>query len=98
MTKLNPGIELYRRKMHGVRGYKRGSGNVLSTAQRKAMPKDEFAIPSKAPASGSYPINDPSHARNALSRVSQFGSAAEKAKVRAAVHGKYPSIGMGSDA
>lgn len=29
---------------------------------------------------------------NALARVSQHGTPAEKAKVRAAVHHKYPSI------
>src|SRR5699024_11412436 len=33
------------------------------------------------------------HARNALSRVSQHGSPAEKKRVRAAVRRKYPSIG-----
>jgi len=36
---------------------------------------------------------DASHARNALSRVSQHGSSSEKARVRAAVHKRYPSIG-----
>lgn len=69
---------------------------VLTTKQRKRIPKKNFAIPSKSPGSGSYPINDPAHARNALARVSQFGSPAEKAKVRAAVHRKYPSIGKGN--
>ena len=43
--------------------------------------------------SGSYPINDPNHARNALARVAQHGSPAEQAKVRAAVHRRYPGIG-----
>ena len=62
---------------------------LLSTRARKALPKGSFAEPGKR----AYPINDPSHARNALARVSQFGSPAEKAKVRAAVHRKYPSIG-----
>jgi hypothetical protein len=40
-----------------------------------------------------YPIEDAAHARNALARVSQFGSSSEKEKVRAAVHRKYPGIG-----
>ena len=66
---------------------------ILTTKQRKKMPKGEFAIPSKAPGSGSYPINDPGHARNALSRVSQFGTPSEKAQVRSAVHSKYPDMG-----
>jgi hypothetical protein len=52
------------------------------------MPASSFALPGKR-----YPINDKSHARNALARVSQHGSKAEKAKVRAAVKRKFPSIG-----
>lgn len=61
----------------------------LTTAARKAIPTKSFAGPNR-----SYPIEDASHARNALSRVSQFGSPALKAKVRAAVHKKFPSIGQ----
>lgn len=53
------------------------------------MPATSFVFPGER----RYPINDTAHARNALARVSQFGSAAEKAKVRAAVHRKYPGIG-----
>jgi len=70
----------------------------LSYQSRKSMPKSSFAIPSKKtkanPAGkGAYPIEDKARARNALARVSQFGTAAEKATVRAKVHAKYPSIG-----
>lgn len=61
---------------------------VLTTKERKALPKGDFAL-----AGGRYPINDPSHARNALSRVSQYGTESEKERVRAKVHKKYPSIG-----
>jgi hypothetical protein len=60
----------------------------LTAATRKEIPTGEFAGPKR-----SYPIEDASHARNALSRVSQFGSPSLKAKVRAAVHRKYPGIG-----
>jgi hypothetical protein len=60
----------------------------LTAKARKAIPSKEFAGPDR-----SYPINDASHARNALSRVSQNGSPALKAKVRAEIHNKYPSIG-----
>jgi hypothetical protein len=60
----------------------------LTTAQRNAMPQKEFALPG-----GRYPINDPNHARNALSRVSQNGSSLEKELVRRKVHEKYPNIG-----
>lgn len=61
----------------------------LTTSARKALPKSDFAIPSER----KYPINNPSHARNALSRVAQHGSPSEKKEVRAAVHRKYPDIG-----
>jgi hypothetical protein len=61
---------------------------VLTASARKHIKASNFALPG-----GRYPIEDASHARNALARVSQHGSAAEKAKVRAAVHRKYPGIG-----
>jgi hypothetical protein len=60
----------------------------LTAKARKAIAPRNFALPG-----GRYPIEDASHARNALSRVSQFGSASEKAKVRGAVKRKYPGIG-----
>jgi hypothetical protein len=61
----------------------------LSSSQRKEMPTGEFAIPEKR----GYPINNANHARNALARVSQFGSESEKARVRSAVHRKFPEMG-----
>lgn len=61
----------------------------LSTEARKELPKGDFAIPETR----GYPIHDENHARNALARVSQFGSESEKSRVRAAVHRKYPHIG-----
>lgn len=71
----------------------RAQKGKLSTAERKRIPKSSFAIPEKAPDSGSYPINDKAHARNALSRVAQHGTPEEKARVRRAVAAKYPGIG-----
>lgn len=65
----------------------------LSAATRKALPKSDFALPSKRHGGkGGYPIPDESHARNALARVSQFGSSEQKAEVRAKVHRRFPSI------
>ena len=61
----------------------------LTTKARKAIPTKSFALPGRR-----YPIEDASHARNALARVSQHGSPAEKKKVRAAVHRRYPGIGQ----
>lgn len=60
----------------------------LTSKQRKALPAKDFAL-----GKGRYPIEDKSHARNALARVAQHGTPAEKAKVRAKVHKKFPSIG-----
>jgi hypothetical protein len=59
----------------------------LTTKKRKAIPTKNFAGPNR-----SYPINDASHARNALARVSQHGTPALKARVRGAVRRKYPGI------
>lgn len=59
----------------------------LSSEARNNLSKKEFAGPKR-----SYPIEDKSHARNALARVSQFGSDALKKEVRAKVHKNFPSI------
>jgi hypothetical protein len=70
----------------------------LTTKQRKKLPKSDFALPGKGTGPqgtgpGSYPIPNRSHAKNALGRVSQFGSAEEKEKVKAAVKKKFPKMG-----
>jgi len=75
------------------------SGGRLTMKERKALPSTSFALPGKGKGpsgkgAGSYPIPDASHARNALARVSQHGSSAEKARVRAKVHAKLPGIGQ----
>jgi len=61
----------------------------LTAAARRKIPTGSFAGPDR-----SYPIEDMSHARNALSRVSQHGSAELKARVRAKVRRKFPEIGQ----
>ncbi len=71
---------------------------ILKASQRKRLPSSSFALPGKGEGksgkgSGSYPIPDESHARNALARVSQHGTAQEKAQVRAKVKAKFPGIG-----
>lgn len=66
----------------------------LSYAARKKLPKGSFVYPGER----KYPIPDKAHARNALARVSQHGTASEKSKVRAAVHRKFPGIGEDLDA
>lgn len=59
----------------------------LTAKARNAIPSKNFALPGRR-----YPIENASHARNALARVSQHGTPEEKAKVRGAVRRKYPSI------
>lgn len=61
----------------------------LTSQERKKLPTNSFAEPGKR----KYPIEDASHARNALARVAQHGSPAEKKAVRAKVHKKFPTIG-----
>lgn len=62
----------------------------LSAGDRKALSHNAFAVPSKAPGSGSYPIPDASHARDALARSS---GKPVQGQVAAAVHRKFPGIG-----
>lgn len=64
----------------------------LTTADRKALPVKDFAGPDR-----SYPINDVSHARAALSRVSQFGYPELKERIRRKVRQKFPQIGQQGD-
>ena len=72
----------------------------LTVGARKRLPKSSFARPGKGKGpkgagSGSYPIPDKSHARNALARSSGKPIAAA---VRAKVHAKFPDIGNGGSA
>ena len=67
----------------------------LNAAKRQSLPKKGFALPGKGEGkkgagSGSYPIPDASHARNALARSS--GKSVASA-VAAKVHAKFPNIG-----
>jgi hypothetical protein len=59
----------------------------LTARARKAIPKKDFALPG-----GRYPIEDASHARNALARAAQHASPAEKATIKRKVKAKFPGI------
>jgi hypothetical protein len=68
----------------------------LTAHDRQNLPKSDFALPGKGKGpkgagSGSYPIPDKSHARNALARSS--GKPAHAAVARK-VHAKFPGIGL----
>lgn len=60
----------------------------LTAGARRAIPSQDFAGPGR-----SFPIEDPNHARAALSMAH---NAADPAAIRAAVHRKYPNIGRQS--
>lgn len=80
-------------------------GYVMSQGKRESLPSKSFAVPErkakkigvageiKGEAKGKYPIPDKAHARNALARVSQFGTPAEKTLVQSKVKAKFPDIG-----
>ena len=59
----------------------------LTAAKRNALPAKDFAGPGR-----SYPINNMSHARNALARASGNAGPELKAHIRAKVHRKFPGI------
>lgn len=60
----------------------------LTSKARNRLPKSSFAIPGKR----AYPIDTRARGANALSRVSQHGTPSQKARVRAAVCRRYPSL------
>ena len=95
-SEMNPLIRATIDKIHSMREDK------LSYKERQKLPSGDFALPGKGTGpegkqGGSYPIPDESHARNALARVSQHGTSAEKAKVKAAVERKFPGIKVSED-
>lgn len=59
----------------------------LTTKERKALPPSDFALPGR-----NYPIENAAHARDALARVAQNGTATEIAAVHRAVRAKYPHM------
>ena len=61
----------------------------LDDKDRAHLKDDDFAEPERR----KYPIEDESHARNALSRVSANGSEQEQREVRRKVEERYPDIG-----
>lgn len=79
----------------------------MSLQRREGLPSKQFAVPAKkakslgvsgeiqGEAKGKYPIPDKKHARNALARVSQFGSPGERQAVRSKVYSKYPELREG---
>lgn len=65
----------------------------LTAKARNALPASSFAGPDR-----SYPIQDASHARAALSRAAQNVSPEIEAKIKAKVRREYPRIKIEGDA
>lgn len=63
----------------------------MTARKRKRLPKSSFALPGKR----KYPVDTKARARNALARVAQHGTAAEKKAVKSKVRKRYPSIAVG---
>ena len=62
-------------------------------APNTKAPAGSYALPGGGPGGAdAYPVNSKARAANALARVEQNGTPAEKAKVRAAVKKKYPDL------
>lgn len=61
---------------------------TLSTRRRNRLRDQSFAIPETR----SYPIHNRRHAANALARVAQHGSPAQRARVRRAVCRRFPTL------
>jgi len=82
------------KKLRPLRVKAKEKAGKITTAGRRALSKGQFALPdgNKPGVKGRYPIHDISHARNALARVSAHGTSSEKARVRAAVYRKYPTL------
>jgi hypothetical protein len=72
----------------GIPGNDVHMAKTLTTKQRKRLSTKSFALPGKR----KYPIPDKAHARNALARVAQNGTPAERKKVKRAVTKRFPSI------
>lgn len=60
----------------------------LTKATRAALPTTSFAGPGRT-----YPDQDTRHAVFAEQMVTRYGDEELKARVRAAVHAKYPGVG-----
>lgn len=87
-------------KEHGTEFYKkpfqafRKLSADLTTAGREQIAKKNFALSAKQSDTGkpAYPIHDKAHATNALARVKQHGSPAEKSEVYKDVARKFPEL------
>lgn len=65
----------------------------LTMAQRRALPKSAFAVPSKSPGPGSYPITDKKHAALAKGFGKRFASKSELSSIKTKANKKLGTPG-----
>jgi hypothetical protein len=78
-----------------------GLGMAITARQRQKLPSKDFALPGRGTGKGgkgpgSYPIDTPGRARNALARGATYASPAEQATIKRKVRAKYPGIKVNS--
>lgn len=61
-------------------------------APNTKAPKGSYAVPGTAEKGPAYPVDSLARAKNAIARVEQHGTPAEKKKVYAKVKAKYPAL------
>ena len=66
---------------------------VLSAADRKALPKSSFLVPSKAPGPGSYPVPDAAHRRAAVGLAGMHHGSSGAAAIRGKIQKKFGDMG-----
>lgn len=75
---------------------KRAASPKLTANKRRDLPKSSFALPGKDKdvpgAKGTYPIDTPGRARNALGKAKRFASTPQQNAIKKAVARKYPNI------
>lgn len=68
----------------------------LTADKRRSLKRSDFALPGKSSstpgAKGSYPIDTPGRAQNALGKAKRFASPSEQATVKKNVAKKYPGM------
>jgi hypothetical protein len=69
----------------------------LSAADRRALPKSSFLVPSKAPGPGSYPVPDAAHRRAAVGLAGMHHGKSGASAIRSKLHAKgFSSMGQKS--
>lgn len=64
----------------------------LSAEERSKLKAGDFALPKER----AFPMHTVEHARDSLSRSGQDSAPDERAKVKAAIHKRYPQLSRGA--